>query len=144
MLMRRGFGGMCLTIGLLAVLGNANRAAGEDKENPIIASVKSRLKNPDKPFTLIVCVQVKEGAGKRLEAAFAKAIAATRKEKGNLAYDLNRDTRNPSRYLVHERWKDLAALEAHLKSPHIKALLEELPKVTEGAPESQVLLPAGE
>jgi quinol monooxygenase YgiN len=144
MLVRRSLGGMCLTIGLLAVLGNTNRVAGEDKENPVITSVKSRLKNPDKPFTLIVRVQVKEGAEKQFEAAFAKAIPATRKEKGNLAYDLNRDTQDPSRYLVYERWKDLTALEAHLKTPHIKALLAELPKVTVGPPESQVLLAAGE
>ena len=144
MLMRRGLGGMCLAIGLLAVLWNTNRVAGEDKENPVITFVKSRLKNPDKPFTLIVRVQVKEGAGKQFEAAFAKAIPASRKEKGNLAYDLNRDTQDPSRYLVYERWKDLAALEAHLKTPHLKALLAELPKVTDGAPESQVLLAAGE
>ena len=144
MLMRRGLGGMCLAIGLLAVLWNPHRAAGEDKENPVITAVKSRLKNPDKPFTLLVRVQVKEGAEKQFEAAFAKAITATRKEKDNLGYDLNRDTQNPSRYLVYERWKNLAALEAHLKTPHLKALLAELPKMTEGAPESQVLVPAGE
>ena len=144
MLMRRGLGGMCLAIGLLAVLWNPNRVAGEDKENPVIAFIKSRLKNPDKPFTLIVRVQVKEGAEKQFEAAFAKAIPASRKERGNLAYDLNRDTQDPSRYLVYERWKDLAALEAHLQTPHLKALLAELPKMTVGAPESQVLLAAGE
>lgn len=143
-MLRRGLGGMCLVIGLLAVLGNTHRVAGQDKENPIITSVKARLKNPDKPFTLIVRIQVKEGAGKQFEAAFAKALTATRKEKGNLAYDLNRDTQEPSRYLVYERWKDLAALEAHLNSPHLKALLAELAKVADGAPESQVLLPAGE
>lgn len=144
MLRRRGLGVMCLTLGLLVVLCNTNRVAGQDKENPVIASVKSRLKNPDKPFALIVRVQVKEGAEKQFEAIFAKAIPASRKEQGNLAYDLNRDTQDPSRYLVYERWKDLAALEAHLKTPHLKALLAELPKVTEGAPESQILLPAGE
>jgi quinol monooxygenase YgiN len=124
--------------------GDINRVAGQDRENPVITFVKSRLKDPDKPFTLIVRVQVKEGAGRQFEAAFAKAHAETRKEKGNLAYDLNRDTQDPSRYLVYERWKDLAALEAHLKTSHIKALFVELPKVTAGAPESQVLLPAGE
>jgi quinol monooxygenase YgiN len=144
MLMRGAVSGICLVLGLLVVLPGAGRAADEDKENPILASVKSRLKNPDKPFTLVVLVQVKEGSGEQFEAAFAKAITATRKEKGNLVYDLDRDTEKPSRYVVYERWKDLAALEAHLNSPHIKALLAELPKLTEGAPESRVLLPAGE
>jgi quinol monooxygenase YgiN len=135
---------MCLAIGLLAVLCNTNRVAGEDKENPVITSVKARLKNPDKPFTLVVTVRVREGAGERFEAAFAKAITATRKEKGNLGYDLNRDTRDPSRYLVYEKWRNLAALEAHLKTTHLKTLLAELPKMTDGGLESQVLVPAGE
>lgn len=144
MLMRRGLRGICLTIGLLAVLGNTNRVAGQDKENPVITFVKSRVKNPDKPFTLVLRVQVKEGTGKQFEEAFAKAIVATRKEKGNLAYDLNRDTRNSSSYLIYERWKNLAALEAHLNAPYLKVLLSELPKLLDGAPESSVLLPAGE
>ncbi len=144
MLMRRALGGMCLAIGLLAVLGNTNRVAGEDKENAVITFVKSRLKDPDKPFTLITPVQVKEGAGKQFEAAFAKTVTATRKEKGNLAYDLNRDTQAPSRYMVYEHWKDLAALEAHLNTPYVKALLAELPKMIDGEPETQVLLPVGE
>ncbi len=143
-MLRRGLGCMCLAIGLLAVLWNTNRVTGQDKENPVIASIKARLKNPDKPFTLIVRIQVKEGAVNQFETAFAKAIPASRKEKGNLAYDLNRDTQNPSRYLVYERWKDLAALEAHFQTPHLKALLAELQKLTEGAPESQLLVPAGE
>ena len=144
MLMRRGVEGICLVLVLLVVLPGAGQAADDDKENPVLASVRSRLKNPDKPFTLIVHIQVKEGSGEQFEAAFAKAITGTRKEKGNLVYDLNRDTEKPSRYLVYERWKSLAALEAHLNSPHIKALLAELPKLTEGAPESRVMLPAGE
>jgi quinol monooxygenase YgiN len=142
--MRRSLGGMCVASGLLVGLLNTNSVAGDEQENPVITAVKSRLKNPDKPFTLIVRIQVKEGAEKQFEAAFSKAIPASRKEKGNLAYDLNRDIQDPSRYLVYERWKDLAALEVHLKTPHLRELLAELPKVTEGAPESQVLLPAGE
>ena len=126
------------------MLGNTDRVAGDDKENPVISSVKARLKNPEKPFTRVVTVRVREGAGERFEAAFAKAITATRKERGNLAYDLNRDTQNPSHYLVYERWKDLAALEAHLKTPHLKTLFAELPKMTDGGLESQVLVPTGE
>jgi quinol monooxygenase YgiN len=114
------------------------------QDNPIVASVKSRLKDPDKPFTLIVQIKVKEGAGERFEAAFAKARRATRQEKGNLAYDLSRDTQDPSRYLVYERWKNLEALEAHLQTAYIKALLAELPEFSAGPPESRVLLPAGE
>src|SRR5436305_14232228 len=143
MLVRLGLKRTCLALGLLAGLSGPAVAAGPDKEDPILALVKPRLKHPDKPFTLAIRVRAKEGAAGRLEAAFARAIRATRKEKGNFAYDLNRDTQDPSRYLLYERWKSLADLEAHLKTPHTKALLAELQEVAAGAPELHVLLPAG-
>jgi quinol monooxygenase YgiN len=136
--------GTGLALGLLGVLFLNPLTTAQDKENPILTSVKSGLKNPEKPFTLVIRVTVKEGAGERLEAAFAKSRRETRKEKGNIAYDLSRDTREPTHYLVYERWKDLAALEAHLNAEHTKKLLGELPDILAGQPESQVLLPAGE
>jgi quinol monooxygenase YgiN len=137
--------GACLATGLLAVvlLGSVP-AAGQDKENPIVASIKPRLKDPDKPFTLAVHIKVKAGAGDRFEAAFAKARRETRKEKGNLAYELNRDTEDPSRYLLYEHWKNLSALSAHLEAPYIKTLLAEMPDLTTGPPELHVFVPAGQ
>ena len=58
----------------------------------------------------------------RIAAAFAKAIPVTRKEKGCVAYDLNHDTEKETRYVIYERWKSIADLQAHLKSAHITAL----------------------
>jgi quinol monooxygenase YgiN len=144
MIARLGGKGVCVAVGLLAVLAVPAVTAGQDKDDPILAVVKPRLKDPDRPFTLVIRVQGKEGAGERFEAAFARARRATRQEKGNLAYDLNRDAQEPARYLVYERWRSLADLEAHLRAAHVKALLAELPEVTVGAPEIQVLVPAGE
>lgn len=144
MRMRSSVKGMGLAVGLLAAVLGPGAAMGQDKENPIATFVKSRLKAPDKPFTLLVGLKVKVGEEKKLEAAFARAIKATRQEKGCLAYEFNRDTADPTRYLMYERWKSLAALEAHLKTDAIKALLAELPGLTAGAPAPQVLIPAGE
>ena len=67
----------------------------------------------------------------------------TRKEKGCLTYDLNRDAKG-GQYTVYERWKDLAGLEAHLASDHIKALFGELGAVLDGQPETKILVPVGE
>jgi quinol monooxygenase YgiN len=120
------------------------RAFGQEKENPIAAQVKASVKDPGKPFTLVVTLRVKEGAGAKLETAFAKAVKATRLEKGCVTYDLNRDTKTPGQYMVYERWQNLAALEAHLKSQHITALLGEIGDLLDGAPEFRVLVPAGE
>src|SRR5690349_10077753 len=79
---------------LAAALFWSAPAAAQDKENPILALVKSELKDAAKPFTMVVTLKVKAGAGPKLEAAFAKAVAATRKEKGNLAYELSRSAKS--------------------------------------------------
>lgn len=129
-------------LGMLLVAAPTTQA--QEKDDPIVAFVKPRLKDANKPFTLVVVVKVKEGAGERFETAFASALKGTRKEKGCITYDLNRDTGEAGRYMVYERWKSLADLEAHLKTEHIKALRMVLPDVTTGQPELQVLIPASE
>ncbi len=145
MSVRSGVSGACLLAFMLVVtLLLPAAAAAEEKENPILAFVKTKVKDADKPFTLIIALKVKEGEEKKLEAAFAKAIKATRKEKGCITYDLSRDTSDASRYLVYERWKTVDALKAHLETAHIKELLAELPALLDGAPEPRVLTPAAE
>lgn len=133
-----------LVLGLLALLVSPGATVGQEKEDPIYIYVKNRLRNADRPFTLVVSLQVKEGQAKKLETVFAKAIQATRKEKGCRAYDLSRDADDPTRYQVYERWQGLAALKQHLATPHVKTLLAELPALLEGAPSPRVLLPAAE
>jgi (4S)-4-hydroxy-5-phosphonooxypentane-2,3-dione isomerase len=136
---RRG----CLSFLLVVVVFWPSLVLAEEKENPILTLAKASVKNPEKPFTLIVALKVKEGAREKFEAAFARASRATHKEKGNLRYDLNRDTKEPSGYLVYERWKSVAALEQHLKTDHIKELLAALPDLLAGSPEPHILLPVG-
>jgi quinol monooxygenase YgiN len=87
-------------------------------------------------------LEAKEGVGKKFEAAFAKAIGPTLKEKGCLEYQLNRDAKAPTKYLLYERWDNLESLEAHLRSKHITALLEELGDLLAGPPDLRVMLPA--
>lgn len=122
----------------------AGNAAAQEKPHPVAVAVKAVLKDPSMPFTLLVRFQAKEGAGEKLEAAFAKAAKATRQEKGCLVYQLNRDVKTPTHYVVYERWQNLAALEAHLKSPHITTLLAELNDLRAAPPEAEVLVPAAE
>jgi quinol monooxygenase YgiN len=141
MSVRWGVPGACVLAVLLLLPATA---AAEEKENPILTFVKSKVKDPDKTFTLIIALKVKEGEGKKLEEAFAKAARATRKEKGCITYDLNYDAGDASRYLVYERWKSVDALKAHLETEHIKALLAALPELLAGTPEPRVLIPAAE
>jgi quinol monooxygenase YgiN len=119
-------------------------ASAQEKENPLLTQIRASLKDPNKPFTMMVMVRVKEGAEKQFEEAFAKAIRGTRQEKGNRAYDLNRDAKMPTAYVVYERWQDLAALEAHLRTPHITTLLAEIGDLLAAPPEGRAFIPAGE
>src|SRR5438309_9388730 len=88
----------------------ASRAAAEEKPHSIAEQVKASLKDPARPFTMVLRLKVKDDAADKFEAAFATARKATRKEPGNLAYDLNRDAKTPTEHLVYERRKNRQAL----------------------------------
>lgn len=133
--------GAAIVIGALPLFLTVS-ASGQP--NPIAAEVKSQLKDPAKPFTLILRIQVKDGMQAKFEAAFATARKVTLKEKGCIAYDLNHDGKDSTQYLVYERWKNLADLEAHIAAPHITSLLAELKELLAGPPDAKVMVPAGE
>jgi quinol monooxygenase YgiN len=118
--------------------------SGGDKKNPILEAARENVSDPKKPFTMVVMVKVQEGQGKSFEKLFQPAIQATRKEKGCIAYDLNRDLKDATKYYVYERWKSIAALEQHMETEHIKTLLSKLPEVLAGPPEAMFFAVAGE
>src|SRR4051812_6819603 len=91
-----------------------------DQEHPVLGTVRAAIHDPSKSFVLAVQVKVKAGAGPKFERAFAGAARESRKEKGNRVYDLSRSTDNPNEYLIYERWENLAALAAHLKTAHFQ------------------------
>jgi quinol monooxygenase YgiN len=122
-------------LGLAMALLPAARAADE---HPVVALVRSKVKDPAKPFALLVTIKAKAGKGKELEAAFAPCVAATKKEPGCLAYELNRDPDDPLAYLMYEKFKGVAALEDHLKRAHTVKLLKALESLTEGGPRAKV------
>jgi quinol monooxygenase YgiN len=137
---------LCRAAALVVLTGSLllPGASAQDKPHPIVAAVKANLKDPSKPFTMIVHIQVKEGNGAKFEEAFAKAIGPTRKEKGCTRYDLNRDLKKAGHYLIYERWDNIDALDAHLKTKHITTLLMEIGDMLASPPEAEAMLPSGE
>lgn len=132
----------CVSLSLLVL--STLVAAQPPREHPAITKVRSSVKDPSRPFVLLVSFQIKEGAAEKFEAAFAKASEETHKEKGCIAYDLSRDTSRPNHYLLYERWKSLADLEAHLSSEHMKTTLAQTGGLTAAPPTSQVFVPVGD
>jgi quinol monooxygenase YgiN len=121
---------------LLLAAGTASVQAAD--EHPVVTLVKSKVKDPDRPFALLVTLKAKPGKEKELEAAFAPCVAATKKESGCLAYELNRDPDDPTVYVMYERFKSVAALNDHLKQAHTMKLLAALGTLTDGGPMAKV------
>jgi len=115
----------------------ADVRAAED-ENPVVKLVKSKVKDPTKTFAILVEFKVKAGNEKEFEAAFAPCLVATKKEPGCVAYELNRDPDHPAVYVMFEKFKGVAALQAHLGEKHTQTLLKTVVPMCEGDPKIKV------
>ena len=123
---------------LLVVLG-LSEVRGQD-ENPVIALIKSKVKDTSKPFALSVEFKVKAGKENDFETAFKPCLEATRKEPGCVAYYLNRDPDHPETYIMYEQFKSLDAIREHVKAKHTATLFEKITPLFDGAPKVKVLL----
>jgi quinol monooxygenase YgiN len=115
-----------------------------DEVSAIIAKFGAELADPAAPFTLLCQFTVKPGAQEAVKVAFAEARAATLNEEGVIVFDLNQGASDPTRFTVYERWRNLAALEAHLRTSYITVLRHQIKAVIAGMPEFQLLRPAAE
>jgi quinol monooxygenase YgiN len=122
----------------------ASLAPATEPDSPVLATVRAAIQDPSKPFVLVVQIKVKDGAGPKFEAAFAKAAKETHKEKGNRAYNLSRSTKNANEYVLYERWTTLDALAAHLKTPHFQEVAAALGSLGDGPPNLGVFVPIGD
>ncbi len=131
---------LLLAAGLVVALAcPAGRAADDDKQPEIIGKLKKA--RVDGPFFLAVTLKVKEGEEKNLIKAARPCIAATRKEKGCILYELNQGIENPREFVFVEKWQSVGALAAHLKTEHVKKLIAALGDILDGEPKFHVFRP---
>jgi len=76
-----------------------------------------------------------------LRALLVPFAEASAKEPGCLVYTLMEVIGEPGRFLTFERWKDKAALDAHMVTPDIKAIVPKLEPVL-AKPFTQLFLDA--
>ena len=74
-------------------------------------------------YVIATLVTTPGGAAKILDAARA-CIAATRAEKGCIAYDLHASIGDPDRLVFVEKWETREDLTAHSRQPHLAAWRE--------------------
>ena len=114
------------------------------QDHPILAAVKAKVADQNKPFMMAVHARIKAGSREQFEAAFSECIKLTRKETGCIAYDLNRSADDDSAYINYERWASVPALDAHLNAAHTVKLLTTIGPFLASTPEVKVYAFAGE
>jgi quinol monooxygenase YgiN len=79
--------------------------------------------------TVIVIARVKPKPETRAEfmALLEEVQAASRGDDGCLEYGYYAEITDPDSLIAVEEWRDMAALEAHLKQPHVEKLVATLP-----------------
>ena len=58
-----------------------------------------------------------------LRAECLAMLEPTRKETGCIRYELLTNTANPAEFTFVEEWADQAAIDAHMATPHLKAVV---------------------
>src|SRR3712207_1810977 len=70
-----------------------------------------------------------------LDALLRDGEAASRLEDGCLNYGYFVSMTDPGQFIAVEEWRDMAALEAHLRQPHVARLIAAVPDVVAEPPE---------
>lgn len=68
-------------------------------------------------------------------AALSACVTATREEAGNIDYRFSPDLDDEARFNLVELWESEDAMNEHMATPHLAALLEALGPLMGGAPE---------
>ena len=92
----------------------------------------------DKTVTVVATFQARPGKEAELRAALLGLIAPTRKEAGCLNYDLHQAPDDPAKFLFHENWTTKAALDAHMQTPHLKALIPRADELCTAFPDIKI------
>lgn len=79
-------------------------------------------------------LQAKPGCEAELESALRAMILPVRQEGGVVDYALHRATDDAGRFFYYEKYRDQAALDVHMATPYLKALLDKVPQLCAKAP----------
>lgn len=86
---------------------------------------------PKDAVILTAIVKAKPDQVDAVKEALLSLVEPTRKEAGCLCYNLHQSKTDPTHFMFYEQWASKDALDAHGKSPHMKALGEKLKDKTD-------------
>ena len=112
----------------------------------LIAAITPDIAEPDKPFRMLVTFEVVAEHEQDFLDLFQMATKKTRQESGNLTYHMSKvvdtdaeDGANPT-YVLFETWKNLDALDQHLRTDYLVEVLTKLEMYTASV-ELQIMEP---
>ncbi|CAM5313203.1 putative quinol monooxygenase [Streptomyces aurantiogriseus] len=74
---------------------------------------------PGQSIRIVAEVTAHAGQAEELWRNLAELVEPTRKEAGNISYDILQDLDNPDHFLFYEEWESREFFERHLESPHV-------------------------
>ncbi len=83
-------------------------------------------------ISIVATLKALPGNEDAVAKVMAKMAEGTRKEPGNLRYDLYRSLDDPSSFMFYEDYADQDAIKAHASSDHLKAGFAELNSLLDG------------
>ena len=89
---------------------------------------------------IVATLKVKAGKESEFEGVFTELQGHVAKgEPGCLLYEVFKSRSQPSTYIVMEKYKDQAALDAHRSTPHMAAAGPKLGATLDGRPVIELL-----
>ena len=79
-------------------------------------------KVPADAIILTAMVKAKPGQEEAVKEALMSMVGPTRQEPGCLCYNLHQSKSDATQFMFYEQWASKASLDAHGKTPHMKAL----------------------
>lgn len=92
-------------------------------------------------LVLVATFDARPGGVRQLAERLTEMVAMTRGEPGCVRYDLHVDREDDNRFVFVETWASQESWERHMDTPHVRALLSELPQLTVDGVRLQKLAP---
>lgn len=88
----------------------------------VLAAEVAEGEMPEGGIILVAELKAKEGEEQVVMEALVAMVEPTRKEEGCLCYNLHQSKKDKTQFMFYEQWASQAALDAHGKTPHMKAM----------------------
>jgi quinol monooxygenase YgiN len=77
-------------------------------------------------IVVVATVRVAEGKGGEFEKAYKALAPKVRKDPGAITYVLNRDNKDPNKYLFYEKYENEEAIKYHGSAPHVREFFKNM------------------